>query len=78
LGSIAVLGKIGTKAIGPELYPLLFHWDEDFRGVAAIALGKIGDSNSIPRLKEMIGRERFPWVITAAQESLSILGDRSP
>lgn len=73
LGSIAVLGKIGTKAIGPELYPFLSHWDEDFRGVAAIALGKIGDSNSIPRLKEMIGRERFPWVVTAAQESLKIL-----
>ena len=73
LYSIGTLSKIGTKGIGPDLYPFLSHWDEDFRGVAAIALGKIGDSNSIPRLKEMIGRERFPWVITAAQESLKIL-----
>ena len=74
LYSIAVLGKIGTKAIGPELYPFLSHWDEDFRGAAAIALGKIGDSNSIPKLKEMIEREPFPWVITAAKDSLRVLG----
>jgi HEAT repeat protein len=52
----------------------LSHWDEDFRGAAAIALGKISDSNSIPKLKEMIEREPFPWVITAAKESLGILG----
>jgi len=37
LDSIEVLGKIGTKGIGPELYPFLSHWDEDFRGAAAIA-----------------------------------------
>ena len=73
LYSIEVLGKIGTKAIGSELYPFLSHWDEDFRGAAAIALGKISDSNSIPKLKEMIEREPFPWVITAAKESLKLL-----
>ena len=73
LYSIEVLGKLGTKAIGPELYPFLSHWDEDFRGAAATTLGKISDSNSIPKLKEMIEREPFPWVITAAQESLKLL-----
>jgi len=78
LYSIEVLGKIGTKGNGPDLYPFLSHWDEDFRGAAAMALGKIGDSNSIPELKKMIEREPFPWVITAARESLSILGDHSP
>jgi hypothetical protein len=75
LYSIEVLGKIGTKEIASEFYPFLSHWDEDFRGAAATALGRIGDSNSIPKLKGMIERERFPWVITAAKESLSILGD---
>jgi HEAT repeat protein len=73
LYSIEVLGKLGTKTIGPEFYPFLSHWDEDFRGAAAITLGKIGDSNSIPKLKEMIERERFPWVITAAKDSLRVL-----
>ena len=73
LYSIEVLGKIGTKGIGPELYPFLSHWDEDFRGAAATALGKIGDSNSIPKLKDMVERERFPWVISAAKESLKEL-----
>jgi HEAT repeat protein len=73
LSSIAVLGEIGTKAIGPELYPFLSHWDEDFRGVAAMALGRMGDSNAIPKLKELIERESFPWVITAAKESLKLL-----
>jgi HEAT repeat protein len=78
LSSIEVLGKIGTREIGPNLYSFLSYWDEDFRGAAATALGKIGDPNSIPKLKEMIERERFPWVITAAKESLSILRDHSP
>jgi hypothetical protein len=73
LSSIEVLGKIGTKAIGPELYPFLSHWDEDFRGAAAIALGKIGDPNSIPKLEEMVEKENFSWVITAAKESLRVL-----
>jgi hypothetical protein len=70
LHSIEVLGKMGTKGTGPDLYPFLSHWDEDVRGAAAIALGRIGDPNSIPKLKEMIERERFPWVIDAAKESL--------
>ena len=78
LYSIEALSKIGTKEIGPELYPFLSHWDEDFRGVTAIALGRLGDFNSIPKLKKMIAEERFLWVIQAAQESLSILGDHSP
>lgn len=73
LYSIEVLGKIGTKTIGPELYPFLSHWDEDFRGAAAMALGKIGDTNSIPKLREMIERECFPWVIDTAKESLRVL-----
>jgi hypothetical protein len=73
LSSIEVLGKIGTKEIGPELYPFLSYWDEDFRGAAAIALGKIGDTYSIAKLKEMIERERFQWVIATAREKLGTL-----
>ena len=73
LYSIEALGKIGTKGIGPDLYPFLSHCDEDFRGTAAVALGTLGDSNSIPKLKEMMERERFPWVINAAKESLRAL-----
>ena len=73
LGSIAVLGKIGTKGIGPELYPFLSHWDEDFRGASATALGKVRDINAIPKLKKMMEGEPFPWVNAAAKESLSVL-----
>jgi hypothetical protein len=72
LYSIEVLGKIGTKGISPDLYPFLSHWDEDFRGAAATALGRIGDSNAIPKLKELIEKETFAWVLNAAQESLQI------
>ena len=78
LCSIDVLGKIGTKEISPELYPFLSHWDEDFRSAAAMALGRIGDFKAIPKLKKMIENETFPWVIQAAQERLSILGDHLP
>jgi HEAT repeat protein len=74
LYAIEVLGKMGTKAIGPELYPFLSHWDEDFRGAAATALGRVKDINAIPKLKKMIEEEPFPWVATAAKESLGILG----
>jgi hypothetical protein len=73
LYSIEVLGKIGTKEIASELYPFLLHWDEDFRGGTAIALGRIRDVNAISKLKELIEKESFPWVIQAAQESLRIL-----
>jgi hypothetical protein len=73
LGSIAVLGMIGTKGIGPELYPFLSHWDEDFRGGAAVALGKAGDTDAIPKIKELLAKETFPWVIEATQESLRML-----
>jgi HEAT repeat protein len=73
LYSIEVLGKIGTKEIGPEFYPFLSHWDEDFRGAAATALGKLRDINAIPKLKKMIEGESFPWVIDAAKESLRVL-----
>jgi len=74
LYSIEILGKIGTKTIGPELYPFLSHWDEDFRGAAATALGRVKDINAISKLKKMIEEEPFPWVATAAKESLGILG----
>jgi HEAT repeat protein len=73
LASVQALGKIGTKTIAPDFYPFLSHWDEDFRGAAATALGRVKDFDSIPKLKEMIERERFPWVITAARESLRLL-----
>jgi hypothetical protein len=70
LHAIETLGKIGTKEVGPDLYPILSHWDEDFRVAAAVALGKIGDFNAIPRLKKMIENETFLWVIDSAKESL--------
>ena len=73
LYSIEVLGKIGTKEIASELYPFLSHWDEDFRGAAATALGRIRDVNAISKLKELIEKESFPWVLQAAQESLRLL-----
>lgn len=74
LYTIEALGKMGTKEIGSCLYPFLSHWDEDFRGASASALGEIGDLNAVPKLKEMIIRERFPWVVSAARESLEALG----
>jgi HEAT repeat protein len=73
LCSIEVLGKIGKKEIGPALYPLLSHWDEDFRVAAVIALGKIGDTNAIVHLKGMMKTERIRWVTEACRESLRLL-----
>ena len=78
LYSIEVLGKIGRKELGPDLYPFLSHWDEEFRGATATALGKLRDIHAVPKLRKMIEGEPFPWVVTAAKESLSILGDHSP
>lgn len=74
LYAIGALGKMGTKEIGPYLYPFLSYWDEDFRGASASALGEIGDLNAIPKLKEMMSRESFPWVVLAARKSLQALG----
>jgi len=64
---------MGTEEAGPHLYPFLSHWDEDFRGAAAFALGNIGDFNAATELKEMMDKERFPWVAAAARKSLQRL-----
>ncbi|MDY6971977.1 MAG: HEAT repeat domain-containing protein [Thermodesulfobacteriota bacterium] len=67
---IEALGNMGTEEIAPHLYPFLSHWDEDFRGAAAVALGNIGGLKAATELKKMMYKERFPWVIAAASKSL--------
>ena len=79
LYAIEALGDLGNDGLGKHLYPFLHYWDEDFRGAAAKSLGRMGDYNAIPELKEMMDRERFPWVISEARKSLQKLeGLRMP
>ena len=73
LYAIEALGELGDNSLSDLFIPFLEHWDEDFRGAAATALGKIGDRKAISRLKEMLKNERFPWVISAIKESIRIL-----
>jgi hypothetical protein len=78
LYSIEVLGELGTHSLGHHLYPFLGHWDEDFRGTAATALGNMGDQKAIPELEEMLKKETFPWVLSAAKRSIRMLKRQTP
>ena len=78
LYSIESLGKLGDPSIAPELYSYLNHWDEDYRGFTAKALGNLGNKDAIPYLQALLKNESFEWVRKAAQESLSLLEGSQP
>ncbi|MCD6292966.1 MAG: HEAT repeat domain-containing protein [Deltaproteobacteria bacterium] len=76
LYTIDALGQLGIAEQGKYLYPFLVHWDEDFRGAAAAALGQMGDDSALSQLKEMLQNEPFPWVREAAQKSIDMLTEQ--
>lgn len=73
LYSIAAVGTMGSPEMGDHLYRFLNHWDEDFRGAAAEALGNVGDINALSRLREVADKDPFPWVADAAKKSFELL-----
>ncbi len=74
--AIESIGKIGSKNDAEFLYPFLNHWDENYRGYTAEALGKLGNPDAIPELRALLENEQFPWVIEAAQKSLKELDSK--
>ena len=60
--AIEALGKLGDKNLASVLYPYLNHWDEDYRGATAIALGRLKNPEALPYLKAILNKEPFPWV----------------
>ena len=73
LNGVEALSKLGDMKIVPKLYELLRDDDEDFRGVAASALGSMKEEQALIPLRELLARETFPWVIERAQESLRLI-----
>ncbi|HUU23659.1 MAG TPA: HEAT repeat domain-containing protein, partial [Phycisphaerae bacterium] len=61
-------------ASGPGLRRWLVRTDdENFRGVAAEALGAMGEKESIPALEAALNVEPFPWVRERITQALSKL-----
>jgi HEAT repeat protein len=58
------LGKLGVRT--PEakglLERLLGHGDEEVRGAAALALGKVGGTEQAEKLRASAATESFAWV----------------
>lgn len=57
--AIDALGNIGSKDAVPKLIEVLDSPELRLRGVAAIALGKIGDPRAVEALKEAAARESW-------------------
>lgn len=57
-----------------QILALLETSDENFRGLIANALGETKCPDVIQSLKQLIGKETFPWVRAMAQESIEQLG----
>ncbi|KPJ69811.1 hypothetical protein AMJ44_02225 [candidate division WOR-1 bacterium DG_54_3] len=75
---IQSIGKLGAPNNAPTLYLYLAHWEENYRGYAAEALGLLGNSDAIPHLENLIAIEPFAWVREAAQKSINLLTDKDP
>ena len=73
LYSIESLGKLGNATIAQKLYPYLNHSDEDYRGFAAEALGKLGNKDAIPYLEALLEKEAFNWVKETCMKSILLL-----
>ncbi|MFX0195816.1 MAG: HEAT repeat domain-containing protein [Candidatus Hodarchaeota archaeon] len=75
---IQSIGKLGGPDNAATLYPYLTHWEENYRGYAAEALGLLGNSDAVPYLESLIVTEPFAWVREAAQNSINLLADKEP
>ena len=70
----AALGMLKDTASGPGLRRWLVRTDdENFRGVAAEALGAMGEKESIPALEAALSVEPFPWVREEIERALNKL-----
>ena len=70
---IEAIGHLGSKDDARFVYPFLSHWDEDFRAAALLALGRLGDKDSIPLIERMREKESLKWVRMLAQKTVSYL-----
>jgi HEAT repeat protein len=63
LAAAMALGELGDGAIALRMRGWLGRvGDEDYRGVAARVLGRLGDRGSLSALREAAKHESFPWV----------------
>jgi hypothetical protein len=71
---LSALGDIGEVEPAAHIYPYLEKPDETTRIAAAVALGKMKDVGSVPRLIESLGDDMFT-VRSAAENSIVSIGD---
>ncbi len=73
LNSAVALCRLRDTSRLQEILALMESPDENFRGFIAGALGEIEHPDVISALEELLVKERFGWVKTAAEESLRVM-----
>jgi HEAT repeat protein len=72
LNAALSLGMLGDKESAPKIRDWLsIVGDENYRGVAAEALGHLKDKDSGPALEAALAAEPFPWVRTEIEGALT-------
>jgi HEAT repeat protein len=70
-GAALSLGRLGDRSIAPKMRKWLgVTRDENYRGVAAEALGHLRDHDSVPALRAALAVETFPWIRAKIREAL--------
>ena len=75
--AMEAIGKLGNSSNAPAFYSYVSDWDEDFRGLAAEALGRLGNIDACGYLTSQKIVETYSWVIsniTAAETLLACSG----
>lgn len=71
-----VLEDIGSSKAQPCLVALLSYEDPDVRKSASSALGEIGDSDALPKLKAQLDIEESDWVRESLSRAIKRLQER--
>ncbi|RAL21479.1 HEAT repeat domain-containing protein [Thermoflavimicrobium daqui] len=69
------IGLFGWKELSPTIKPFLNHKDEMVRGSAAVALGELGDKESINSIKRALKQETEDWAKLHYYQALYFLGE---
>ncbi len=72
-----IMGRKGIRKGLPVLRESLFSEDYRLQAEATLALARLGDRQSIPKIEEVLSRSRIPLVQIYASTALEILGSTS-
>lgn len=75
LRPMIAIGSLGDSTHAPDFYDYTTHWDEDFRGYSAEALGKLGNQDAVTYITAARAVEPVGWVQDVQDAALALLGE---